>query len=755
MKKIVLTCLFFIIFIFTLSINVNAEVSWTTTNLTTTDLGYGITLDKYEGTSKSDFNSTTQKDGRTQEIYTANISKNSPARVVQWSINYGVSNAWKNYKLEDIALDYESNNPGSKVIVATNNWLSAPKDGNKAELDSVQIYDGLNYRLSDKQGTGDNVIFRHDYIPRPNFLGFDDTGKKAYYTNDFNNGENYTNNMWLSFYNGVRTERTKLNLEVTKINEEPSDGEIAIYFPNYDGGTTTIENATIYKMDGITLRYDDIPGTEFTQRDAFAMGYFSKKVNAINSEDDVFYVVSKNEIFNSLDIEPEILVAQYELQGEFENVTSGTTYYFHIVRDGECYPGTFGHWNEINCEVHPRTAFIIKEDGTFALSVIDGRSTERTGMDYQDMANFYKTNYNAYNVFNYDGGGSSSMIVANQEGTFDIVNTPSDGNQRYVSNATLIVVDKEPYDIKQTELFQDKIELEINNVDPKITKIEATLNGVTEEMKDGKITFNNLTSNNTYDISFNYYYDDNYYIGSHYACNTAPIYSYMDSYKVTHLDNNQIKITFDIKDPDLKFFQGSIQINDDIKFFTLEDAEVIFENINPYNEYNAQIIIKSKTGLGKKHIEEYNEKLYFEISNIEITGYKEEMNINETSKLEVMFTPSGLINNYSFISSDETILSVDNLGNIKALKEGVASITIKTEYNVSKTITIKVIDPTPDVEDPDNENPDVEKPEDNSQNKPVVDEPVKGCNCGCNKTIEILNMFSLVIVIIYIMRKKK
>ena len=52
------------------------------------------------------------------------------------------------------------------------------------------------------------------------------------------------------------------------------------------------------------------------------------------------------------------------------------------------------------------------------------------------MANFYKTMYNAYNVFNYDGVGSSCMIVAYKDGDFDIVNNPSDGYERRVANAT-------------------------------------------------------------------------------------------------------------------------------------------------------------------------------------------------------------------------------------------------------------------------------------------------------------------------------
>lgn len=75
----------------------------------------------------------------------------------------------------------------------------------------------------------------------------------------------------------------------------------------------------------------------------------------------------------------------------------------------------------------PRTAVGVKRDGTVLLLVVDGRSFSSSGMTLKELAQYF-LRLGAINAVNFDGGGSSEMVV---NGT--IVNKPSDGRERKVS----------------------------------------------------------------------------------------------------------------------------------------------------------------------------------------------------------------------------------------------------------------------------------------------------------------------------------
>lgn len=75
----------------------------------------------------------------------------------------------------------------------------------------------------------------------------------------------------------------------------------------------------------------------------------------------------------------------------------------------------------------PRTALGLKKDGTLLLLVVDGRSSASSGMTLTELAQ-YLVKLGAFNAVNYDGGGSSEMVINGK-----IVNKPSDGRERAVS----------------------------------------------------------------------------------------------------------------------------------------------------------------------------------------------------------------------------------------------------------------------------------------------------------------------------------
>lgn len=86
-----------------------------------------------------------------------------------------------------------------------------------------------------------------------------------------------------------------------------------------------------------------------------------------------------------------------------------------------------------------RTAVGISQDASKLFFVtIDGRRADADGQTIQELAQLMK-DIGAWNAINLDGGGSTTL-VGRPAGTdqVQLLNTPSDGNQRLVSNALVI-----------------------------------------------------------------------------------------------------------------------------------------------------------------------------------------------------------------------------------------------------------------------------------------------------------------------------
>lgn len=81
----------------------------------------------------------------------------------------------------------------------------------------------------------------------------------------------------------------------------------------------------------------------------------------------------------------------------------------------------------------PRTAVGVTKDGHILLLVVDGRQKYSVGMTLQELALLLQE-YGAVDAMNLDGGGSSEMYVTGR-----VVNKPSDGRERSVGDALIIV----------------------------------------------------------------------------------------------------------------------------------------------------------------------------------------------------------------------------------------------------------------------------------------------------------------------------
>lgn len=86
-------------------------------------------------------------------------------------------------------------------------------------------------------------------------------------------------------------------------------------------------------------------------------------------------------------------------------------------------------------ELHSRTAVGIDRDtGQVLLLAIDGRQSFSRGCTMVEMAELM-IDLGADEALNLDGGGSTTMVARRPSGSVGVVNSPSDGFQRWVSNA--------------------------------------------------------------------------------------------------------------------------------------------------------------------------------------------------------------------------------------------------------------------------------------------------------------------------------
>ena len=128
--------------------------------------------------------------------------------------------------------------------------------------------------------------------------------------------------------------------------------------------------------------------------------------------------------------EGEVSAEQLLENGAVQTLSFGPA----LVEEGEISVG-------LNEEVgramasNPRTAIGIKADGTYLLTVSDGRTDESEGLSLYELAEFMQS-MGAVTAYNLDGGGSSTMVF---NGT--VVNDPTGGRAGHGSGSERSVSD--------------------------------------------------------------------------------------------------------------------------------------------------------------------------------------------------------------------------------------------------------------------------------------------------------------------------
>ncbi len=500
MKKIFIAILVFsFTLIFTSNVNLKADIEFddtlysagdaqyqVTNRLSDEIIDYGIRYINDIAVSKS----TTEIGGTNtldpQVINYLEVPTSSVMKVVNWT--YSSASGWTTQTLTTLARDFEFKNPGWVVIAGINGDFfdinsngALPKQTTGAAVNNGEVVRAVS--------SGRQVGFTNDGTTN-SLIG----GKELKFT-DYHT---------LTIYN--EAEEVVATYKIDKFNETPTGDEIALYFSYYvlnndirETVTATTPTENSYLIEGQQRGY----ATNSKQM------YGRGQVSAVDKATDLyigqFALVTENEEVQGLLEQMPLVRVQQDIIGDYADCDNISGCGAQLVLNGEHQAASDGmsHYR------HPRTVIGKKSDGSIVMVTVDGRQTAKGmyGMTYDELSTMMMY-YGVEEAYNLDGGGSTTMIIRNDQGGFDVMNSPSDGGERHDANGILVVV-------PEMKLYIDEVTdttLEISYLakckDVVISNVVATVEAEghtdTKEITSDVFVWEDLVPNKEYSLTFSY-----------------------------------------------------------------------------------------------------------------------------------------------------------------------------------------------------------------------------------------------------------
>ena len=434
---------------------------------------------------------------------------NQKYEIISWSMQG--DQQWEFKGMTALAQDFEKKNPEYIVIGGVNgdfyDWHSTydyPNSGTGIEVQNGEVIRAV-------RDAGEAIGFKNN----------NDNDQIVYTPNTVNT---FSTNPYLTIYNNDGTILKEVELNGVNLSNL-EDGQTSAYFPSleivylYDENGNHILNS--YDEWAIKERvfhaptlaegnsYYVINGDKVIYQAAEGSYYGKGKITNVNDNTEIvknsFAIVTKNQELLDLLAKDVTIRVQYKVIDPVMAQANNLMGSGHVLmKDGVFV----GYYNEDYYSTRaPRTIVGCKADGTVCLLTMDGR---------QPDSNYYGTNQQEINeillelgiddAYLMDGGGSSTFFVRENDG-FIVKNSPSDGNQRSVSNGFLIVTKKDDsVKIKDVDATTSSLtfSLDLDLMSDDITDCYMVLNGEKKAFVDGKVTFENLSSNSTYNYSLSY-----------------------------------------------------------------------------------------------------------------------------------------------------------------------------------------------------------------------------------------------------------
>lgn len=207
------------------------------------------------------------------------------------------------------------------------------------------------------------------------------------------------------------------------VNSERSENRAVVYNEYFGASTgTNSYGIEIEERGGVITNIFRDKGNNFILKDSriiSAHGTAAEIFKDAQIGDEIIFseqIISDDADFNSV---ANILGAGPRL------VANGQIF---VTADAEQFPA------DIKFGRAPRSAVGVTQWGDYILAVVDGRQAQSRGCTLQEWAEILLNKFGAVNAINLDGGGSSELVVKDK-----LVNSPSDGSERYVGSALAIL----------------------------------------------------------------------------------------------------------------------------------------------------------------------------------------------------------------------------------------------------------------------------------------------------------------------------
>ena len=475
--------------------NTNSEYVNTVTDLKTTDLMGGVTL--YEQKMTSLLNGDSQKAFQEHFVQWVDLKKENDVRIVTWTKQK--ADNWAASTTREAAIEWEKYHPGWVVVAGTNGDFFSNSGANTKEPTTNYMQEG--------------DMFRSEYSKLPrSVIGFKKDG--SYIVGE----PKLTENMLLHIYaeDGSVLEK----IPISGYNTAATSDGITLYTKDcadtYDltgytvcEGTYTICRVANTKNKSVFIKGEMNISRAGNAEEKPCMTREELKEDGTTKTTIVreFYIATKNqEVVNKLKSGVKVK-CQYDFVGEWADVINTMGYKYDLLLNGKSQ-----HQKSTNADCytdHPRTFIGFKEDGTPVLMVIDGRgktaAEKNYGVSLFEGAEIMKL-AGCVNAYNLDGGGSSTLIVRNQGGGFDVINRPSDGSERSDANAIFLVMRDPAVETVSGRSSASTISIKRKTTDyaKSVTDIKVTVNGKTYEMESDEVIATGLLENTVYDVNVEY-----------------------------------------------------------------------------------------------------------------------------------------------------------------------------------------------------------------------------------------------------------
>jgi hypothetical protein len=449
----------------------------TSETLTDETLFYGMHHIKETGISSS---VSAKTENSPQVVNCLEIPSSKAIRIVNYT--YQNKTGWTKQTVRNMAKNYELTHPGWIVLAGVN--------GDFFDIDGKM---DLTYQT-------EGVCVEEGRVLRPLTNGETSLGFK-------NDGSTYpivanqeftTASLTLEIIDD-ETEQVIKSFTIDKENEIPENNEISVYYgypieSGKDFVVPTLPEGTNYACE----TPNRVLGISNVQ--CYANGNVSSLNKTTAFRYGQFAIVSENqELKDSIKVGTH-LVVENPVTGNYQDCDAITGCGAQLLVNGGqgSYPTTNG-------DRHPRTMIGVKEDGTIQFYTVDGRQQEKGmyGMAYDELA-ATMLSHDCKEGYNLDGGGSTTMIIRNEQGDFDVVNSPSDGDERHDSNSIFVVVPN--VNLKATDVTDTSASFSYTTAkNVSITDFQMKIDDQTYSFKDSLFTINDLSPKTRYVANYSYH----------------------------------------------------------------------------------------------------------------------------------------------------------------------------------------------------------------------------------------------------------